>query len=321
VLDFPARFTTGVSAMKAIVLRCVRTAALIAGLRAPQRVSFAANAQSWIEVRSPHFIVISNANEHDARGVTEQFETIRAVYQGYLKNVSTNDQAIIIIAARDEDTLKPLLAESFSKKGAMHPAGIYLNGPDKSYVGLRLDASVKSASSEPYKPIYHEYFHYLTRGLIPKLPLWMVEGLAEFYGTIRFEGNDVVLGAPSTSSLMILRQTMRLPLSTLLEVNASSPYYNEQNKVSIFYAESWALTHYLTLRDWREKTHRLNDFFRLLQQNVSQVEAARRTIGDPEVLEKALDEYVLKFSFTAAHVDKPKIEVGNGLAPKNETTS
>ncbi len=286
-----------------------KIAALIGGLLAPLTVSFAANPQTWVEIRSPHFVVISNAREHEARRVAEQFETIRAVYQEYLKNVSTNDQPIIIIAAKDEDTLKPLLAESFTKKGAVHPAGIYLTGADKSYVGLRLDASLNSTLYEPYKPIYHEYFHYLTRGLIPKLPLWMVEGLAEFYGTIRFESNDVVLGAASTSNVMILRQTKRLPISTLFEVNASSPYYNEQNKVSIFYAESWALTHYLTSRDWREKTHRLNDFFKLLQQNIPQMEAARRTIGDPEVLEKSLDEYVLKFSFTAAHLNKPQVEV------------
>ena len=36
-----------------------------------------------------------------------------------------------------------------------------------------------------------------------------------------------------------------IPLPELLAVNQSSPLYNEGDRRSIFYAESWALTHYL----------------------------------------------------------------------------
>ena len=35
----------------------------------------------------------------------------------------------------------------------------------------------------------------------------------------------------------------------LFAVDAQSPYYHEENKGSIFYAESWALTHYLFTKD------------------------------------------------------------------------
>jgi len=98
-----------------------------------------------MEVRSPHFIVVSNANEHEARRVAEQFEMIRAVFQEHSGNVSVNDQTIIILAAKDEDTLRPLLPEAWTKKGSAHRVGLYLNGPDKSYVGLRAN----SVSGEP----------------------------------------------------------------------------------------------------------------------------------------------------------------------------
>jgi predicted Zn-dependent protease len=42
-------------------------------------------------------------------------------------------------------------------------------------------------------------------------------------------------------------------------VDYNSPYYHEENKGSIFYAESWALTHY-EVKDARENTHRLTDY-------------------------------------------------------------
>jgi tetratricopeptide (TPR) repeat protein len=296
--------------MKTTILRGVRLAALLGGLVATAGVSTASNPQAWLELRSPNFLIITNANENEARTVAVQFETIRAVAREHFGNVSTSDP-VIIVAAKDEATLKILLPEFWEKRGSMHPAGIFLNGPDKSYVGLRLDVSMNQSAYEPYEPIYHEYYHYLMRRLTPRLPLWMVEGLAEFYGNTRIETKNVFVGDPSTSNIMILRQNVLLPLSTLFEVNASSPYYHEQSKTSIFYAESWALTHYLIARDWREKTQRLKDFTLLLLENVPQTEAARRTIGDPGALEGELSEYIHKFSFTTARLDRPKIEVGD----------
>jgi hypothetical protein len=53
------------------------------------------------------------------------------------------------------------------------------------------------------------------RRITPQLPVWMVEGLAEFYSNIRVEDKKVLVGAPSTSNLMILRQKTLLPLSTM----------------------------------------------------------------------------------------------------------
>ena len=50
----------------------------------------------------------------------------------------------------------------------------------------------------------------------------------------------------SPRHLQMLRGKKLLPLATLFEINRTSPYYNEREKSSIFYAESWALIHYLT---------------------------------------------------------------------------
>src|SRR5580704_3277337 len=262
-----------------------------------------ASPRKWIELRSPHFVVVTNASEHQARQVAEQFETIRSVFQEYFRTASINDRPLIIIAASDQSTFRPLLPEAWTQKGAARRSGIYLNGPDKSYIGLQVD--------QPYEKIYHEYVHYLMRRMNPRLPTWMVEGLAEFYANVRIESKKVLVGTPSASNLTILSQRTLLPLTTLFEVNASSPYYNEESKISIFYAESWALTHYLMARDWDENSNRLSDFIGLLGPNVSQVDAARKTIGDPAVLEPALNEYVHKFAFTAVRLERAQMEQGD----------
>jgi TonB family protein len=271
-------------------------------------VSLAKNRPAWIEVRSPNFIVVTNANEREASLVANQFEIIRTVFLDYFGDVSVEDQPVTILAARDEDTFKHLLPDAWTQKGSALRAGFFQGGSDKNYVALRVDASLNKDAYEPFEPIYHEYFHFLTRKMMTQLPLWVVEGTAEFFGNTRIETSKVFLGAPSISALVVLRDKPLLPLSSLFDIDAASPYYNEKNKTSIFYAESWALTHYLIVRDWREKTHRLNDFTALLHQHVPQAEAARRTVGDPASLEQALKGYIHNATFLSDVRNPPRIE-------------
>lgn len=294
--------------MKASTLSCIRLATIIVGVLAAD-VCYAVNPQPWIELHSPNFIVVTNANAKQARQVAYQFEMIRAVFRQYFRQSgSSSDPPVTIIAARDDATLKALLPEFWAKRGSMHPAGIYLGDSDVNYVVLQLDVSLDESGYQPYEPIYHEYVHYLMRPLIAQLPLWMVEGLAEVYGNTRIEGKKVFVGAPSPANLMVLRDTLSLPINTLFDLDASSPYYREQSKTSILYAESWALTHYLIARDWNDHTRRMQDFVDLLRKHVAQREAATRTIGDPESLQKALVNYVHRLSFTALPMDTPKID-------------
>jgi tetratricopeptide (TPR) repeat protein len=264
----------------------------------------AAKPAVWVEVRSPDFIVITNGSEKQARKVAYQFESFRSVLRTFF-NVkgSATDPPMTIIAAKDEESLKPLEPVVDLAKGSAHLAGLFLDGPDKKYILLRLDVSVDEEASEPFETIYHEYVHYFTRRIIPNLPLWLSEGLAEFYGNTRLEGNYAVVGTASSTNVAILQGSPILPLSTLYAVDASSPYYHEENKASVFYAESWALTHYLMEMDWREKTDRIQQFAMLLAKNTPPDEASTRIFGDPKSLEVALDAYLHKFAILAAHVN------------------
>ena len=276
----------------------------------------AAPSESWIELRTPNFVVVTNANEKAARRVGYQFESIRTVFRQFFNlKGSATAPPVIIVAAKDENTLKSLLPEFWAKKGSAHPAGIYLDGPEKKYVGLCLDVTMSPDAPEPFEPVYHEYIHYLTRGMISRLPLWLTEGLAEFYGNTRIEGKQAYVGAYSATNLMVLRQNPPLPLATLFHADAKSPYYHEENKTSIFYAESWALTHYLVTRDWHDKTHRTSDFIALLEGNTPE-EAARRTIGDLATLEKALYLYIGHVTFAAVKMDIPPNNEEEQSAPR-----
>ena len=59
-----------------------------------------------------------------------------------------------------------------------------------------------------------------------------------------------------------------LPLRTLFAVDAKSPYYNESDKQSIFYAQSWALLHYLILNRNPQRVSQVTKFLELLSAKV-----------------------------------------------------
>jgi Tfp pilus assembly protein PilF len=84
-------------------------------------------------------------------------------------------------------------------------------------------------------------------------------------------------------------------LQTLLTVDHNSPYYHQEDKGSIFYAQSWALTHFMIITDWQQHTHHLTDYLDLVMQKVDSVTAATRVFGDLNQLQKQLNEYLGQF--------------------------
>jgi tetratricopeptide (TPR) repeat protein len=249
--------------------------------------------ETWVEVRSPHFSVISNSSEKQARGVADQFERMRSVFHTLFPKIPIDTLgSITVLAIRDERDFRALEPVAYLANGQVKLGGLFLRGADKNYVLMRLDAE----GEHPYAVIYHEYTHLLL-SKSDWMPLWLNEGLAEFYQNTDIHEKEVALGRPSPENLRLLRDNRLLPLSTLFAVDHASPYYHDENKGSIFYGESWALTHYLELKDYHDKTDRLTDYAQLLAQNVDAITAATRAFGDLKQLQAALEAYVRQPTF------------------------
>lgn len=267
---------------------------LVSVLLGATAATAAEKPQVWIEVRSPHFIVVSNAGEKQARRAADQFEQIRAVFKKALPRARVDPgQDVIILAVKDEKSLKALLPAYWETKGRMHPAGVFQRGPEKHYVALRLD----TYGDNSYHVVYHEYVHLLTSLNFQWLPVWLNEGFADFYANSQLGGKEVGLGRPSEGHLRLLQTNRLLPLAALFAADHTSPYYNEENKASIFYAQSWALTHYFLLREGKKRTTELDTYLAMVQSGMDAAEATTRAFGDLKQLEKKLEAYVGQAQF------------------------
>ena len=251
-------------------------------------------ADNWLEVRSPHFTVATNSSEKQGRQVAGQFERMRSVFHARFPQIEVDPAVpIVVLAVQDEKDFRALEPAVYLSRGSLKLAGLFLRAPDKNYVLMRLDAG----GEHPYQVLYHEYTHLILSKTEEWLPLWLNEGTAEFYETTQIRDKDVTIGEPSKENVYLLRRNRLLPLSTLLSVDRNSPYYHEEDKGTIFYAESWALTHYLILQDSRQHTRRLSDYMNLLHQKVDSVTAAVRAFGDLKRLQAELEAYVAQPAF------------------------
>ncbi len=269
-------------------------------------------AETWTEVRSPHFVVVTNSNDKQGRRVADQFERMRDVFHTAFPKLQIDPGSpIIVLAVKDEKEFKALEPEAYLAKGSLKLGGLFLRAPDKNYVLMRLDAE----GEHPYSVVYHEYTHLLVGKAAEWMPLWMNEGLAEFYQNTEIRDKDALLGEPSRDDILLLRQTRLLPLATLFTVDQNSPYYHEENKGSIFYAESWALMHYIEIKDHQDKALRLTQYSDLLIQKVDPVTAATRAFGDLKQLQSALESYIHQALFnyykmaTTTAVDESAFQV------------
>ncbi len=261
----------------------------------------AAKQENWVEIRSPNFIVVCNAGEKQARKAALQFEQIRAVFRDSLAVAREHPTPMItIFAVKDEKSLSELLPECWAK-GHAHIAGYFSYRMDQFYIAVNLDAQ----GENPLSTVYHEYYHSLTMPYIPNLPTWLSEGLAEFFGNTEISGSSAKMGKADAALIMELRQNKLIPLEVLFRVTKSSPYYNEQNKTSVFYAESWALTHYLLIGDNQSHRQALLDFAAALGRGEPTDTAVSKSFGDIGQLQSNLSKYVGKSTFSFYQMKAP----------------
>ena len=269
------------------------------------------DAARWTEVSSPHFTVLSDSGEKESRRITVEFELMWDVFhRAYPQLEQSAELPITVLAIKEKKVFLTLEPDAYRRKGSLKLHGWFLPASGKNYILMRLGAE----GGNPFPVAIHEYTHLLLHYSKHSIPLWLNEGLAEFYANTRILNREILLGQPNQVHLQILRNERWLPLTTLFTVDDNSPYYLDKDKGSIFYAESWALTHYLTLKDYLERTSKVEQYQRLTAA-LDPVTAATHTFGDLTKLRKDLEEYVGRESLNQfrtteiAHIDDSEFEV------------
>ncbi len=194
--------------------------------------------QKWVEVHSPNFAVSTDAGEKRGREIALRFEQMRRLFLALIPREKIRDsEPLYVIAFKSNQELKDVAP--LWKGKPIELDGIYLKGQDGSFIAL--DAS----STAGWRPVFHEYAHFLLNTNLPPTPLWFDEGFADYYSTIRADKVNYYLGEAPPYYGELLNGGM-MPVERLFAVVHESKEYNENSdRRSLFYAQSWLMVHYL----------------------------------------------------------------------------
>jgi tetratricopeptide (TPR) repeat protein len=248
--------------------------------------------ETWTSVRSKNFLLVGNASEKEIRQVGVKLEQFREVFSHLFPAMKLNSPVpTTVIVFKNDSSYRPF-------KPNANTAGYFQPGPDVNYITLGIDTDSRS-EKDPYTIIFHEYTHLMVNNTSGNVPTWFNEGLAEYYSTFSItDDQKVVMGRPIAGHVYLLRENKMLPLRALFQVDHNSPYYNERDKQSIFYAESWALMHYLILGNDGQRVTKLSKFVDLMSNGVPMEKAFQEAFAITfESMEKELKSYIQRNSY------------------------
>jgi tetratricopeptide (TPR) repeat protein len=231
----------------------------------------------WIQVETEHFTLLSNAGHRTTIQIGDQLEQLWQVMAATFVDVASRPPTWIYVF-RDKKTIAPFTVGADGRPDSI--AGYYIATPFANY--LVIDA----AEQEPFRAVAHEFVHYFIHNNLPYVPLWLNEGLAEYYSTIRLARERADLGLSIDEHRHWLKQHSHIPLHQLFLIDRESAEYEHGVNRGSFYAQSWALTHYLiSLPNKR----RMPDFLGEFQRGATSDEALRAAFHlESPALERSL---------------------------------
>ena len=212
-------------------------------VRTPARqIPFPSADSTWIRVRSERFDILSNTSEGRTRELVADVETLAAALVDLSERfLPSRTRATVFIFDRRKES-QPFFDLLFAQENA-RAIGAYVR-----YDGggvMIIDGSRKTGRMRREDPgirtAMHELMHDLLRQEGAAPPLWLEEGMAEYFSYAHVEGQRVTAGEPIREHLDMMKRRNPMTLEELFAVKAESIDGTSPH----FYAQSWAAVNWL----------------------------------------------------------------------------
>ena len=204
-------------------------------------IPFPDTRDQWLRVQTRRFDIISSSGEKRTRVVAANLETLAAALAALhprFQPASINRTRIILFGRRRDS--QPYFDLLLNRQNAA-ATGVFVSQKDGG--SMIIDDSGIRTSRTPF----HELIHYLlATGTETRPPLWLEEGLAEYFSDAQIGRGSIVAGRAIPEHVALLRHRGKLALDDVFAVR----YESETTAVPLFYATSWAAV------DWLFDTNR-----------------------------------------------------------------
>jgi tetratricopeptide (TPR) repeat protein len=274
--------------------------------------SLGAREAKWTRLDALKFTIISEVSEEETRSWAVEFEQF---HRGLGKVLTINEFAlrpVTVVLFRSQGGLRPY--KPLEKGKPVNVDGLFARTP----LGNFIEAAEDSEDEQTRRIIFHEGVHWMTNVSDIQLPLWLDEGLAEVFSTFSIDSDLYSYGKVLDGHVLLLTQEKMMPLKQLMGIQRGSLLYNEGERTSIFYAESWAFVHYLLFSGQLEERAKYNQLIRALKNHSDPDLVFRQVFGaDCAQMDKRLEDYLHNGNYTISriHFDRSAVNQSFKVRP------
>lgn len=265
--------------------------------------------ERWIGVTVDEFTIVGNGSEREVRDVAANLVRLRDALSLVTRLKVRSPLPTKVYVFHDERSFAPYRDAAMGRPSE-HTGGVFLPRRDGNYVVLHTGGPASSR-----RIINHELIHHFVRNTLGSLPVWLNEGLAEFYSTFESDGVMASVGRPREDHILLLRKESMMPLAELFAIDEKSPAYHEGNRRGLFYAQSWLLTHNLLIGD-PVRADGLGVFLKRLAADKSSSEALGEAYGVTEQdLERELRAYLRRQTLQYVRFSVSELKSADAAVP------
>jgi tetratricopeptide (TPR) repeat protein len=251
-------------------------------------------SSAWRRIVTRDLVVSGNAPSPTLTRIAGELTRFRDTFRELFPKTSTSSPTPTwVVVLRDYSAFQRFAPRDSRGRPRTNVGAYFAPRPDANLI-------VMGASSVDggLRTVFHEYTHYIvsrnTRGAVP---LWLHEGLAEFYSTFRgdYQGQTLI-GAVPPNRVRQLRSQIGIPLQNVV---SGRPVDARR-----FYAVSWALVHYVLVERTNPVATPLDTYNTTFAKTGDHDVAFTAAFGtDVAGMQRELQEYVNRVRFPALQYD------------------
>jgi len=266
-----------------VLVQCRFLVCVILILAAPVVSGKSLEDRQWIEVQTANFKVRSLLDRKKTIELARYLELFRAA---------------VTVLTNASDTDSPIPTEIFAVKGpgdfakfglGKNLAGIFMPNLRRNTILIRNTLGMTETGI-----ILHEYTHFMLRNHSKHhYPQWYDEGFAEYLSGTRIKNGYFEIGLVPSGRRNSFIYSRWIPMKRILTAEDYDDWRDEDK--AMFYAEAWALVHYLFNRSDTNSSFapRLAHFLELLESGEEEIAAFETAFGiDANVLNRNVKKYL-----------------------------
>ena len=254
-------------------------------------------SRSWKRIRHAGLEAVGDVSEKELREAFAEIDSFRAAFKTlYPKMNIDSPRPTRVVVFPDQNAMRPFGPRDSRGRPQQNVGGYFAPADDLNIIVLGGNRS---------SLMFHEFAHSFLDRNFRGLPRWLNEGLAEFHSTFEadWKKGQSLIGRPPAGRVRWLRSSFYIPIEKIVHASPADmeKMWRDDQRISMYYAQSWAIVHYLMLEGSAKDSAAFSRFVIALETGTPVEQALQRHYGMTlDQLDDKIRRYANRPSFYGA---------------------